>query len=48
MKEAVVEINKSKSLFFEKINKSDKPFVNSSKKMREESKQQNQKLKKGT
>jgi len=32
MKEAVVEINKTKSLFFEKINKSDEPFTNSSRK----------------
>ena len=27
MKEAVVEINKTKSLFFEKINKIDKPLA---------------------
>ena len=41
MKEAIVKINKTKSLFFEKINKFDKPLVRFIKK-KEESKQQNQ------
>ena len=45
MKEAIVNINKTKSWFFEYINKIDKPLVRLIKKKREESNQQNQKLK---
>ena len=40
IKEAVVKINKTKSWFFEKINKIDKPLARLKKK-REESNQQN-------
>ena len=47
MKEAIVEINKTKSWFFERINKIDEPLARLiKKKKREESNQQNQKLKK--
>ena len=43
MKEIIVKINKTKSWFFEKINKTDKPLVRFIKeKKREESDQQNQ------
>ena len=42
MKETIVNINKTKSCFFEKINKIDKPLARLKKK-REESNQQNQK-----
>ena len=41
MKEAIVNINKTKSWFFEYINKIDKPLVRLIKKKREESNQQN-------
>ena len=42
MKETIVKINKTKSWFFEKINKIDKPLTRLIKKRkREESKQQN-------
>ena len=42
MKEKIVKINKTKSWFFEKINKIDKPLARLiKKKRREESKQQN-------
>ena len=41
MKETIVKINKTKSLFFEKINKIDKPLARLIKKKREESSQQN-------
>ena len=42
MKEAIVKINKTKSWFFEKINKIDKPLARLIKeKKREESNQQN-------
>ena len=44
MKETIVKINKTKSLFFEKINKIDKTLARLIKKKREES-NQNQKLK---
>ena len=40
MKETVVKINKTKSLFFEKINKIDNPLARLIKKKREESNQQ--------
>ena len=43
MKEKTAKINKSKSWFFEKINKIDKPLARLIKKKREESNQQNQK-----
>ena len=43
MKETVVEINKTKSWFFEKIKKIDKPLARIIKKKREESNKQNQK-----
>ena len=44
MKEKIVKINKTKSWFFEKINKTDKPLAQLiKKKKREESNQQNQK-----
>ena len=45
MKETIVKINKTKSQFFEKINKIDKPLAGliKKKKEREESNQQNQK-----
>ena len=43
MKEKIVKINKTKSWFFEKINKIDKPFSQTHQdKKREESNQQNQ------
>ena len=45
MKEIIVKINKTKSWFFRKINKIDKPLARIIKKKREESNQQNQKLK---
>ena len=41
MKETIVKINKTKSWFFEKINKTDKPLARLIKKKREESNQQN-------
>ena len=41
MKQTIVKINKTKSWFFEKINKIDKPLVKLIKKKREESNQQN-------
>ena len=41
MKETVVKINKTKSWFFEMINKVDKPLTRLIKKKREESNQQN-------
>ena len=41
MKETIVRINKTKSWFFEKINKIDKPLARLIKKKREESNQQN-------
>ena len=41
MKEKIVKINKTKSWFFEKINKIDKPLARLIKKKREESNQQN-------
>jgi len=41
MKETIVKINKTKSWFFEKINKIDKPLARLIKKKREESNQQN-------
>ena len=42
MKETIVNINKTKSWFFEKINKIDKPFsLTHQEKKREESNQQN-------
>ena len=40
MKETIVKINKTKSWFFEKINKVDKPLSRLIKKNREESNQQ--------
>ena len=40
MKEAVVMINKTKSCFFEKINKTEKSLARITKKKREESNQQ--------
>ena len=43
MKETIVKINKTKSWFFEKINKIDKLQPDSSRKKREESNRQNQK-----
>ena len=43
MKDTIVKINKTKSWFFEKINKTDKPLARLIKKKREESNQQNQK-----
>ena len=44
MKETIVQINKTKSWFFEKISKTDKPLATLiKKKKREESNQQNQK-----
>ena len=47
MKETIVKINKTKSLFFEKMNKIDKPLARliKKKKEREESNQQNYKWK---
>ena len=41
MKETIVKINKTKSWFFEKINKIDKPLDRLIKKKKEESNQQN-------
>ena len=41
MKETIVKINKTKSWFFEKINKIEKPLARLIKKKREESNQQN-------
>ena len=41
MKETIVKINKTKSWFFEKINKIDKTLARLSKKKREESNRQN-------
>ena len=41
MKETIVKINKTKSWFFEKINKIDKALARFIKKEREESNQQN-------
>ena len=41
MKETIVKINKMKSLFFENINKIDKPLARLIKEKREESNQQN-------
>ena len=41
MKETVVKINKTKSSFFERINKIDKTLARLIKKKREESNQQN-------
>ena len=41
MKERLVKINKTKSWFFEKINKIDKPLARLNKKKREETNQQN-------
>ena len=38
MKETIVKINKSKSWFFEKINKIDKPLARLTKKKREKNK----------
>ena len=43
MKEIIVKINKSKSWFFEKINKIDKTLARLIKKKKDESNQQNQK-----
>ena len=40
MKETIVKINKTKSWFFEKVNKIDKPLARLIKKKREESNQQ--------
>ena len=45
MKEAIVNINKTKNWFFENINKIDKSLVRLIKEKREESNQQNEKLK---
>ena len=41
MKEIIVKINKTKSRFFEKINKTDKPLARLTGKKREESNQEN-------
>ena len=41
MKEKIVKTNKTKSWFFEKINKIDQPLARLIKKKREESNQQN-------
>ena len=43
MKGTIVKVNKTKSWFFEKINKIDKPLARLIKKKREESNQQNYK-----
>ena len=43
MKETIVNINKTKTWFFEKLNKIDKPLARFIKKKKEESDQQNQK-----
>ena len=40
MKETIVKINKTKSCFFEKINKTEKSLARVTKKKREESNQQ--------
>ena len=40
MKEAAIKINKTKSWFFEKMNKTEKPLARVTKKKREESNQQ--------
>ena len=45
MKQTIVNVDKTKSWFFEKINKIDKPIARLIKKKREESNQQNYKLK---
>ena len=45
MKEIIVKINKTKSWFFEKVNKIDKPLARLIKKKREESNEQNWKCK---
>ena len=45
MEETILKINKTKSWFFEEINKIDKPLARLIKKTREESNQQNQKRK---
>ena len=45
MKGPIVKINKTKSWFFEKINKIDKPLARLIKRKSEESNQQNQKRK---
>ena len=41
MEETAIKINETKSWFFEKINKIDKPLARLTKKKREESNQQN-------
>ena len=41
IKETIVKINKAKSWFFERVNKTDKPLARLIKKKREESNQQN-------
>ena len=41
MKEVIVKVSKTKSWFFEEINKIDKPLARLIKKKREESNQQN-------
>ena len=43
MKETAIKINKTKSWFFEKMNKTEKPLARVTKKKREESNQQTQK-----
>ena len=43
MKETIVKMNTTKSWFFEKINKFDKPLARLIKKKREESNHQNEK-----
>ena len=43
MKEMIAKINKTKILFFEKIDKTDKPLARLIKKKKEDSNQQNQK-----
>ena len=43
MKETIVKIKNTKSWFFEKINKTDKPLARLIKKKKEKSNQQNQK-----
>ena len=43
MKDTIVKVSKTKSWFFEKINKIDKALARLIKKKREESNQQNQK-----
>ena len=44
MKESIVKINKTKSWFFEKINKIDKPLARLIKKKERRSNQQNKKM----